>query len=64
MVYGNPSGALTEAQNDMYDLEASKIATMKAFSDKISNTVGLTSSIDTTTGILNITSLIPGKTVK
>ena len=64
LVYGNPSGALTEAQNDMYDLEASKIATMKAFSDKISNTVGLTSSIDTTTGILNITSLIPGKTVK
>ena len=64
LVYGDPSGALTEAQNDMYDLEASKIATMKAFSDKISNTVGLTSSIDTTTGILNITSLIPGKTVK
>ena len=64
LVYGNPSGALTEAQNDMYDLEASKIATMKAFSDKISNTVGLTSSIDTTTGVLNITSLIPGKTVK
>ena len=48
----------------MYDLEASKIATMKAFSDKISNTVGLTSTIDTTTGVLNITSLIPGKTVK
>ena len=36
---------------------------MKAFSDKISNTVGLTSTIDTTTGVLNITSLIPGKTV-
>ena len=63
LVYGDPSGALTEAQNDMYDLEASKIATMKAFSDKISNTVGLTSTIDTTTGVLNITSLIPGKTV-
>ena len=64
LVYGNPSGALTQAQSDMYDLEASKIATMKAFSDKISNTVGLNSSIDTTTGVLNITSLIPGKTVK
>ncbi len=64
LVYGDPSGALTQAQSDMYDLEASKIATMKAFSDKISNTVGLNSSIDTTTGVLNITSLIPGKTVK
>ena len=64
LVYGNPSGALTQAQSDMYDLEASKIATMKAFSDKISNTAGLTSTIDTTTGILNITSLIPGKTIK
>jgi flagellar hook protein FlgE len=64
LVYGDPSGALTQAQSDMYDLEASKIATMKAFSDKISNTVGLTSTIDTTTGLLNITSLIPGKTIK
>lgn len=64
LLYGDPSGVLTQAQSDMYDLEASKIATMKAFSDKISNTVGLTSSVDTTTGVLNITSLIPGKTVK
>ncbi len=64
LIYGNPNSVLSEEQRNLYNLEASKIATMKAFSDKLSNIVGVTSSIDTTTGILNVTSLIPGKTVK
>ena len=37
--------------------------TLKAFSDKISNIAGLSSSIDTNTGILKIDSLITGKEV-
>jgi len=37
--------------------------TLNNFSDKISNVKGLTSSVDTTTGILKITSLIPGEEV-
>lgn len=37
--------------------------TMKKFSDKVSNVLGLTSTIDTQTGILTITSLIPAKKV-
>ena len=35
--------------------------TLKKFSNKISDVAGLTSSIDTTTGLLTINSLIPGK---
>lgn len=35
--------------------------TLKKFSDKISNIQGLTSSVDTNSGILTINSLIPGK---
>ena len=38
--------------------------TLKKFSDKISNTQGLSSSIDMTTGQLTITSLVPAKEVK
>ena len=38
--------------------------TLKKFSNKISDVAGLTSSIDTTTGILTVDSLIPGKEVK
>ncbi len=38
--------------------------TLKKFSNKISDVAGLTSSIDTTTGILTVNSLIPGKEVK
>ena len=38
--------------------------TLKKFSDKISDVAGLTSSVDTTTGILTINSLIPGKEFK
>ena len=38
--------------------------TLKKFSNKISDVAGLTSSIDTTTGILTLDSLIPGKEVK
>lgn len=37
--------------------------TLKKFSDKISNIQGLSSSVDPTTGILSIDSLIPGKDV-
>ena len=37
--------------------------TLNNFSDKISNVKGLSSSVDIATGIVNITSLIPGKTV-
>lgn len=35
--------------------------TLKLFSDKINNLVGVTSSVDTTTGLLTIESMIPGK---
>lgn len=38
--------------------------TLKKFSNKISDVAGLTSSINTTTGILTVDSLIPGKEVK
>jgi flagellar hook protein FlgE len=38
--------------------------TLKKFSNKISDVAGLTSSVDTTTGMLTINSLIPGKEVK
>lgn len=38
--------------------------TLKKFSDKLSNTKGLISSVDTTTGIVKITSLVPGKDVE
>lgn len=37
--------------------------TLNKFSDKISNTKGLTSSVDLASGIVEITSLIPGKEV-
>ncbi|MDY0051096.1 MAG: flagellar hook-basal body complex protein [Aliarcobacter sp.] len=37
--------------------------TLKNFSDKISNTQGFSSSVDITTGLLTITSLIPGKEI-
>lgn len=37
--------------------------TLKKFTDKISNLQGLSASVDTTTGMLNINSLIPGKEV-
>lgn len=37
--------------------------TLNKFSDQISNIKGLTSTIDTTSGILEITSLIPGKSI-
>jgi flagellar hook protein FlgE len=40
------------------------VTTLKKFSNKISDVAGLTSSVDTTTGLLNIKSLIPGKEVK
>ena len=64
LIYGDPSGVLSEEQRNLYNLEASKIETMKAFSNKLSNVVGLTSSVDTTTGLVNITSLVPGKEIK
>lgn len=64
LVYGDPNGVLTQAQKDMYNLEASKLETMKNFSNKLSNVAGLTSSINLETGVLNITSLIPGKEIK
>ncbi len=38
--------------------------TLKNFSDRISNTVGLTASVDTTTGVLTIETTIPGKSAK
>jgi flagellar hook protein FlgE len=38
--------------------------TLKEFSDKISATAGFVSSVDTTSGKLTITSLIPGKNAK
>ncbi len=38
--------------------------TLKNFSDRISDTVGLTASVDTTTGVLNIETTIPGKSAK
>ncbi|MBU3015505.1 flagellar hook-basal body complex protein [Poseidonibacter lekithochrous] len=37
--------------------------TLNKFSDKLSNVKGLTSTVDTTTGIVEIMSLIPGKEV-
>jgi flagellar hook protein FlgE len=37
--------------------------TLKKFSDQISSTAGLSSSVDVSTGLLTITSLIPGKNV-
>jgi len=37
--------------------------TLNKFSDKLSNVKGLTSSVNTSTGIVEITSLIPGKEV-
>lgn len=64
LVYGDPSGVLTQAQKDMYNLEASKIETMKSFSNKLSSIAGLSSSINLETGVLNITSLIPGKEIR
>jgi flagellar hook protein FlgE len=64
LIYGDPTQVLTQTQRDMYNLEASKIETMKDFSDKLSSIAGLTSSINLDTGVLNITSLIPGKEVK
>ena len=63
LVYGDPSGVLTQAQKNMYNLEASRIATMNSFSDKLSSVTGLTSSIDLDTGVLTIKSLIPGKEI-
>ncbi|RXJ83346.1 flagellar hook-basal body complex protein [Arcobacter cloacae] len=62
--YANPTGILTTAQAEMYNLAASQIATLNSFSDKISNIKALTSSIDMDKGILNIESLIPGKDVR
>ena len=41
--------------------EINKDTTLNKLSDQISNVKGLTSSVDTTTGELTITSLIPGK---
>jgi flagellar hook protein FlgE len=38
--------------------------TLKNFSDRISDTVGLTASVDTTTGVLTIETTIPGKSAK
>jgi len=38
--------------------------TLKKFSDKISDVAGLSSTVDTTTGVLTINSLVPGKEVK
>jgi flagellar hook protein FlgE len=38
-------------------------STLNNLSDRISNMQGLTSSIDSTTGILNIESIIPGETI-
>lgn len=64
LIYGDPTQVLTQSQRDKYNLEASKIETMKSFSDKLSSIAGLTSSIDLDTGVLNISSLIPGKEVK
>lgn len=62
--YANPNGTLTTTQAEIYNLAASQIATLNSFSDKISNTRALTSSIDIYSGILNIESLIPGKDVR
>jgi flagellar hook protein FlgE len=46
------------------EYETDAITTLKKFSDKISATAGFISSVDTISGKLSITSLIPGKNVK
>lgn len=38
--------------------------TLNNFSDKLSNTEGFTSKVDTSTGILTITGMVPGKAFK
>ena len=44
--------------------DTDKETTLKKFSDKISNIKGLTSSVDTATGIVTINSLVPGESTK
>ncbi|MCK5111561.1 MAG: flagellar hook-basal body complex protein [Arcobacteraceae bacterium] len=44
------------------DFDTDAQTTLKKLSDQISNIKGFTSSVDTATGVLTVTSLIPGKT--
>ncbi|MFA9373523.1 MAG: flagellar hook-basal body complex protein [Poseidonibacter sp.] len=44
--------------------DTDKETTLKKFSDKLSNIKGLTSSVDTNTGIVTVTSLVPGESTK
>ncbi len=64
LIYGDPSGVLTTEQREKYNLEFSKQETLNAFSDKISKIKGLSSTINSDTGILEINSLIPGEKIK
>lgn len=45
VVYGDPSGVLTDAQMAMYDKDAGKIATYKALADQISQIPGLVATM-------------------
>ncbi|MDZ7819065.1 MAG: flagellar hook-basal body complex protein [Aliarcobacter sp.] len=53
----------TEFKNDI-EKNAFIDNSLKEFSDKISNIKGLTSSIDSSTGVLRIESLVPGNEIK